>query len=116
MSRGGWFTAQKEYNATHTDNLFGLIAAWLSGIGVFVIGIGLGEERLAMKYPRTDVDISENAIVSAEEKAYTDELLKEFDEAFEKFQANKAAGLPTSEPPRTDGKKYGEETLRLEKK
>ena len=79
------------------------------------IGFGLRQERLGMKYPRTDVGHDEFALTPAD-RAEVDELLHEFDEAYEKFKANRAAGLPTSEPPRTDGKKSGEETQRLEKK
>ena len=113
VSRKGWLGAQFEYNRAHREPLVLPIAFWTFIASVSVIGFGLNQERLGMKYPRTDVELSENAIVSAEDQAYTDELLKEFDEAFEKFQANKAAGLPTSEPPRR--KKSADEPLRLEK-
>ena len=114
VSRRGWFPAQLEYGRTHPAATAGIIAFWLAIASLPVIGFGLNQERLGMKYPRTDIDLNGTALVPEDDE--TGELMKEFDEAFERYQANKAAGLPTSEPPRTDGKKYGEDTLRLEKK
>ncbi len=106
--------AQFEYGRTHELAFAGLFGVWCAMGAAGLIGFGLNQERIGMKYPRTDVNLNSTSLTLPDEEV--DELLKEFDEAFEKFQANKAAGLPTSEPPRTDrGKqKPDEEQLRLE--
>ncbi|MCR5123399.1 MAG: hypothetical protein K6B74_13385 [Ruminococcus sp.] len=106
--------AQLEYGRTHELAFAGMIAVWCAMGATGLIGFGLNQERLGMKYPRTDVSLNDTSLTLPDEDV--DELLKEFDEAYDKFMANKAAGLPTSEPPRTDRGKPDEERLRLEKK
>lgn len=114
VSRRGWFLAQLEYGRAHPATTAGIIALICAGLSFIAISAGLREERLAMKYPRTDVEIGATGLVAEDDE--TNDLLKEFDEAYEKFKANKAAGLPTSEPPRRRKDNDEEETLRLEKK
>lgn len=55
-------------------------------IGLAILLIGIREERIAMKYPRNDVEISETAIVLSEEE--TDDLLEEFDREYKKQHPN----------------------------
>ena len=102
-------TAKKDYCKANPTGSVGVYAIYLCYIAFPIWLIGLGQERLAMKYPRNDVDLNGTSLTPAEQKEQ-DDLMKEFDEAFEKFQQNKAAGLPTSVPPRSDDKH------RLEKK
>lgn len=96
-------TAKKDYCKANPTGSFGVYAVYLCYIAFPIWLIGLGQERLAMKYPRNDVDVNGTSLTPAEQKEQ-DDLMREFDEAYEKFQQNKAAGLPTSVPPRTDGK------------
>ena len=98
--------ARVEYGKVHrrSSAYTAEVLSFYALLGALVIfGIGAGQEKLAMKYPRNDVELSGTAI-TPEQQAETDELMREFDEAFDKFQHNRQAGLPTSVPPRTDGK------------
>ena len=80
-------------------------------IGVTLLLIGLREERLAMKYPRNDVEISETAIVLSEEE--TDDLMDEFDREYKKQHRNWLEDPPEYDHPRGD---HGNDLFRIEKK
>ena len=88
---------------------------WHSWIGLLILSIvtfviGFGQERLAMKYPRTDVDLDKKDLVVVSEKQM-DELMKEFDIAYQKVMHNR-----DPVPPPTDRAKPDENQLRIETK
>jgi hypothetical protein len=68
-------------------------------------------QRIAMKYPRNDVEISETAIVLSEEE--TDDLMDEFDKEYRKYHRNWAEDPPEYDHPRGD---HGNDLFRIEKK
>ena len=49
---------------------------------------GISQERLGMKYPRSDVDIEEHALAVPDSRD-TDRLMQEFDAAYEKVMHNR---------------------------
>lgn len=85
---------------------------WISVLvlSLVLLGVGLGQERLAMKYPRTDVDLDKKDLVVVSEKQM-DELMKEFDIAYQKVMHNR-----DPVPPPTDRAKPDEKQLRLKTK
>ena len=85
-------------------------SSWLSVllISILLLFLGAKQERLAMKYPRTDVGLDKNDLVVIGKKQM-DELMKEFDEAYQKVMHNREP-VPTP----ADGKKPCEERQRPE--
>lgn len=64
---------------------------WYVLIGAFIlIAIGSGEMRVSLKYPRSDVPLTDADLAVKKE---TDDLLAEFDAAYAKRQAQLKAGI-----------------------
>ena len=66
---------------------------WSKWAGALLISsalsaLGISQERLGMKYPRSDVDIEEHALAVPESRE-TDSLMQEFDAAYEKVMHNR---------------------------
>jgi hypothetical protein len=99
LSRNVHRTAVKEYRTSNpTLKLKSTtikIAAWffLFGASVFA-GIGGHEIRLSKKYPRSDILSASEKFAAEQER---DELLKEFDAAYEKYMAREKIGLPPAD-------------------
>ena len=91
--------------------IFGEILLIFTIIGAILFLIGLREERLAMKYPRNDVDIKETAIVLSGDE--TDDLIDEFDREYKKQHRNWLEDPPEYAHPRGD---HGNDLFRIETK
>lgn len=87
------------------------ISLWILILSLPVFFVGLGEERLAMKYPRNDVNIGETALVLSEEE--TDDLMEEFEREYSKHYRNWLKDPPENDRPRGDN---GNDLFRIEKK
>ena len=104
--------AEKEFRKCYHSLIdLSVVAFWLFIISLPVLFVGLGEERLAMKYPRSDVAVGETALVLSEEE--TDDLMDEFDKEYRKYHRNWAEDPPEYDHPRGD---HGNDLFRIEKK
>lgn len=97
--------AAKEYrrvNSSISANLSLLIAGYTLAAAAVSACIGLGQIRLSMKYPRTDVPLTDTQLA---EQKQTDDLMEEFERAYAKRQARLKAGLPPDDGSKalTDG-------------
>lgn len=93
--------AERAYREVYPSLGFKLFAFWVFAAGLPILLIGLGEERLAMKYPRSDVNIGDTSIVLHEEAA--DDLLGEFEREYSRTHRNWAADPPAGENSDGDG-------------
>ena len=90
-------SAEKEYRSEYPTHDFKIAAFWVFIIGLPVLLVGLGEERISMKYPRSDVVIRDTSIVLSGED--TDDLLGEFEREYRKTHRNWLTDPPDNEPP-----------------
>ena len=89
--------AEKEYSRVCPVVPFRTISFWVLIVGLPILFIGLGEERIAMKYPRSDVAIGETGIVLSGEE--TEDLLDEFEREYRKLHRNWVTDPPEKELP-----------------
>lgn len=109
FSPDGTAKAEQEMRrANPTTLVSGSSVFWVLMLAFPVLLIGFGEERLAMKYPRSDVVIGETALVLSEED--TDDLMDEFNREYSKYHRDWLADPPEYDHPRGD---HGNDLFRI---